>query len=140
MVAFNKFQAFTDDLAEGIHTLATDQLDIATTAAASPPVNTNTVLANLTETNYTNQDADRSLTTSSSTQTGGQYSLVNADEVLVATGTVAGFRYIVMFNQTANSPLVDPLIAWWDYGSDLVLLNTESLTLDFGATTFTLGA
>jgi len=140
MATYNKFLAFTDDLAEGIHTLASDTLDIALTAAASAPVNTNTVLANLTEISYTNMDADRTIATVSSTQTAGQYSLVQTDEVLTATGTVAGFRYIVLFNQTASSPLVDPLIAWWDYGSDLVLLNTETLTLDFGATTFTLGA
>ena len=140
MATANKFLAFTDDLAEGIHTLASDQLVFALTAAANAPVNTNTVLANLTEITYTNLST-RNITTSSSTQTAGQYSLVNADLVISASGGAANaFRYLCMYNDTASSPLVDPLVLWWDYGSDLTLGDGESLTADFGANTFTLGA
>ncbi len=140
MVAFNEFEPFTDGLAEGIHTFNADTFDIALTAAANAPLATDEVLADQVEISYTNMDADRTIATVSSTQTSGTYSLVQTDEVLVATGTVAGFRYVIMFNQTSSSPLVDALVGWWDYGSDLVLLNTESLTLDFGASTFTIGA
>lgn len=140
MVAFNKFQPFTDGLAEGIHTFNADTFDVALTNAANAPLAADEVLGDQVEISYTNMDADRTIATVSSTQTAGQYSFVQTDEVLIATGTVAGFRYVILFNQTASSPLVDPLVAWWDYGSDLVLLNTESLTLDFGSDTFTIGA
>ncbi len=137
MATFNKFYAFTDDIHEGVHTLATDQLEIALTASANTPVNTDTVLGSLTQISYTNLSS-LDVTTSSSTQTTGTYSLVNADLVLTATGNVAAFQFIVMFNETASAG-PDNLVAWWNFGSALSLVDTETLTLDFGANTFTVG-
>ena len=129
MAAYNKFRAFVEHLAEKIHDLGADALTLALTAAASAPVNTNSVLADLTQISYTNLSA-RTLTISSSSQSAGTYSLVLADKVLTASGTVAGFRYTVVYNDTPTSP-ADPLIGWYDYTSDLVLLNGETFTVDF---------
>ena len=143
MATFNKLFDFTDAIHEGAYVLATDQLEIALCAPASTPVNTNRVLADLTEIAYTNlTPAPPNVTTTSSTQTSGQYSLVNADLVLTASGgAVAAFQFIVLFDETgAVSGFVDPLAAWWDYGSSLTLADTETLTLDFGANTWTVGA
>jgi len=54
--------------------------------------------------------------------------------VLTASGgSVAAFRYVVLYNDTPTSP-ADPLIGWYDYGSDLTLLNGETLTIDFDGT------
>ncbi len=142
MAAFNKFFAFTDDIHEGAHALATDQLEIALTATANPPVNTNKVLLDLTQIAYTNlTPAPPNVTTSSSSQSSGTYSLVNADLVLAASGgPVAAFQHIVLFNETASkATFVDALLGWWDYGSALILADTETLTLDFGANTWTVG-
>jgi len=142
MATFNKFYGFTDAIHEGAHVLATDQLEIALCAAANTPVNTNNVLADLTQIAYTNlTPAPPNVTTTSSTQTTGTYSMVNADLVLTASGgAVAAFQFIVLFNETgAVSGFVDPLLAWWDYGSALTLNDTETLTLDFGANTWTVG-
>ena len=127
MATFNKFNSFTEALAEKVHNLGSDQLVVALTAAANAPVAGNTVLANLTQISYTNLSS-RNITTGSSTQTAGVYKLVLNDLVLTASGTVAGFRYVVIYNDTAAS---DELIGWYDYGSDLVLLNGETLTIDF---------
>lgn len=129
MAAYNKFRAFVEHLAEKVHDLGADALTLALTAAASAPVNTNSVLADLTQISYTNLSA-RTLTISSSSQSAGTYSLVLADKVLTASGTVAGFRYTVVYNDTPTSP-ADPLIGWYDYTSDLVLLNGETFTVDF---------
>ncbi len=142
MASFNKFYAFTDDIHEGAHVLATDQLEIALCAAANTPVNTNKVLADLTQISYTNlTPAPPNVTTSSSSQSTGTYSMVNADLVITASGgAIAAFRFIVLFNETAAvSTFVDALLAWWDYGSALTLADTETLTLDFGANTWTVG-
>ena len=142
MAVFNKFYAFTDDIHEGAHTLATDQLEIALCATANTPVNTNKVLTDLTQIAYTNlTPAPPNVTTTSSTQTTGTYSMVNADLVLTASGgAVAAFQFIVLFNETAAvATFVDALLAWWDYGSALTLADTETLTLDFGANTWTVG-
>ena len=130
MATFNKFNCFVEDIAEKKHNLGSDTLTVALCAAANAPVATNTVLANLTQIAYTNLSA-RALTISSSSQSSGTYKLVIADLVLTASGgSVAPFRYVVIYNDTATN---DELICWFDYGSDLTLADTETLTLDFSA-------
>jgi hypothetical protein len=136
MATFNKINAFVENLSEGVHNLGSDQLVVALTAAANAPVATNTVLANLTEISYTNLSS-RNITTSSSSQTTGTYSLVLTDLVLTASGAVGPFRYVAIYNDTPTSP-ADPLIGWYDYGSDVTLADGETFTVNFGATTITL--
>ena len=128
MAAFNKINAFVEDLAEKKHNLGTDQLVIALTAAANAPVATNTVLANLTQITYTNLST-RNVTTTSSAQTSGTYKLTLTDLVLTSTGGSTGpFRYVVLYNDTATN---DELIGWYDYGSDITLADGETFTIDF---------
>lgn len=130
MATFNKFNSFVEALAEKVHNLGSDQLVVALTAAANAPVATNTVLANLTQISYTNLSS-RNVTTASSAQTSGTYKLTCNDLVLTASGAVATFRYVVLYNDTATN---DELIGWYDYGSDITLANGESLTIDFDGT------
>lgn len=134
MAAYNKFNSFSEALAEKVHNLGSDTLTVALCAAANAPVAGNSQLANLTQISYTNLSA-RTLTVSSSSQSSGTYSLVLADKVLTATGAVATFRYVVIYNDTATN---DELICWFDYGSDVTLANGETFTIDFGAQLFTL--
>lgn len=129
MASFNKINSFVENLANKIHNLGSDQLKVALTAAANAPVASNTVVNNLTEISYTNCST-RNITTSTSTQTSGTYKLVLTDLVLTASGTVGPFRYIVIFNDTPTSP-ADPLIGWYDYGSDVTLASGETFTIDF---------
>jgi hypothetical protein len=130
MASYNKFQQFVEDVAHKAHDLETDQFTVALTASANPPVATNSVLADLTEISYTNLSS-RDITTTSSAQTSGTYKLTLTDLVLTASGgAVAAFRYVVIYNNTPTSPL-DPLIGWYDYGSDLTLQDGETLTIDF---------
>jgi hypothetical protein len=49
---------------------------------------------------------------------------------------VATFRYVDLYNDTPTSP-ADPLIAWWDYGSDVTLASGETFTIDYTTSTFT---
>ena len=135
MATFNKFNSFVEALAEKAHNLGSDTLTVALTAAAAAPVATNTVLANLTEVTYT-YCSTRAITTTSSSQTSGTYSLVLEDLVLTASGgTVGPFQYVVIYNDSATS---DELIGWYDYGSEITLAAGETLTINFGATTLTL--
>jgi len=130
MAAFNKFNSFVEALAEKVHNLGSDQIVVALTAAANAPVAGNTVLANLTQISYTNLSS-RNVTTASSAQTGGTYKLTLNDLVLTASGAVATFRYIVLYNDTATN---DELIGWYDYGSDVTLASGETFTIDFDGT------
>jgi hypothetical protein len=133
MAAFNKFNAFVEHLAEGVHNLQTGQLVVALTNTL--PTAANSVLTDITQIAYTNLSS-RNVTTSTSSQTGGTYSLVCNDLVLTASGAVATFRYVVLYNDTPTSP-ADPLIGWYDYGSSITLANLETFTVDFGATVLT---
>lgn len=130
MAVFNKFNSFVEAIAEKVHNLGSDALVLALCAAANAPVASNSQLSNLTQISYTNLSS-RAVTTSASSQTSGTYKLVCTDVVLTASGTVAGFRYVVMYNDTATN---DELVGWWDYGSDLVLVNGETFTVDFDGT------
>jgi len=128
MATYNKFNSFVEALAEKVHNLGSDTLTVALTDVA--PTASNTVLANITQISYTNLSS-RVITTSSSAQSSGTYKLVLDDLVLTASGTVPQFRYVVIYNDTATN---DELIAWFDYGSEINMLNTDTLTLDFDGT------
>jgi len=129
MAAYNKIQVFVEHLAEKVHDLSADVLTVALTTNANVPVATNTVLANLTQISYTNLSA-RAITTASSAHTTGTYKLTLTDLVLTASGAVATFRHVAIYNDTPTSP-ADPLIMWYDYGSDVTLANGETFTIDF---------
>lgn len=102
---------------------------VALCASANAPVSTNSVLTDLTQIAYTNLSS-RNITTSSSAQTSGTYRLILNDLVLTASGAVATFRYIAIYNDTPTSP-ADPLIGFYDHGSDVTLANGETFTIDF---------
>ena len=129
MATFNKFNAFVENVAEGVHNLGSGQLVVALTHTL--PTASNSVLADISQITYTNLSS-RNITTTSSAQTSGTYKLVLADLVLTATGSVGPFRYVVIYNDTPTSP-ADPLIGWYDYGGSISLANSETFTIDFDA-------
>lgn len=127
MATQSKFNSWAENMVE-VAQCGTDQFVVALTNTL--PVNTNTVLADITQIAYTNLSS-RNLTTASSTQSGGTYSLTFNDLVLTSTGGSTGpFRYVVIYDDTPTSP-ADPLVSWVDYGSALTLNSGESLTIDF---------
>lgn len=139
MATFNKFNQFVSDLAAGVHNFtsdATSTITVALCAAANAPVATNTVLANLTQVSYTNLSS-RVVTGVSCSQVSGTMHLAATDLVLTATGAVATFRYVALYNDDPTSP-ADPLIGWYDYGSDVTLANGETFTIDFATDILTL--
>ena len=132
MATFNKFHSFVEALSEKVHNLGSDTLTVA--LSNTLPVNTNTVLANISQIAYTNitngTTTGRNLTGVTSAQTSGTYKLDANDLVLTATGTVPTFRYVVLFNNSATN---DELIGWYDYGVAVDLLNSETFTITWDA-------
>ena len=131
MATYNKFQAWAENMVEAAN-LGSDQFVIALSNTA--PVATNSVLANITEITYTNLSS-RNVTTTSSSQASGTYTLVLADLVMTATGAVGPFRYVVLYDDTVAG---DPLVGWWDYGSSITMANAETFTVDFTGAAITL--
>lgn len=131
MATYNKFNAWAETMVESAN-LGSDQFVIA--LCNTSPVATDSVLADLTQISYTNLSS-RNVTTTSSSQTGGTYTLVLADLVLTASGSVGPFRYVVLFDDTLAS---DPLVGWWDYGSSITMSSGETFTVNFTGAAITL--
>ena len=128
MAALTLFDCFTEDVAEKVHNLGSDQFVVALCAAANAPTASDTVLTDLTQATYT-YCSNRNITTTTSAQTSGTYKLVLADLTLTASGGAVGpFRYAVIYNDTSTS---DSLIGYIDRGEDITLSDTDSLTLNF---------
>lgn len=132
MASFNKFQQFVENLAKGVHNFTSDgtcTVTVALCAAANAPVATNEVLANLTQISYTNLSS-RVVTGITAEQSSGTVTFTANDLILTASGAVATFRYVVLYDDDPTSP-ADPLIGWYDYGSNVTLANGETFTIDF---------
>ena len=107
------------------------------TSGTDATANGNGVLANITEISYTNLSS-RTLANVTSTQTGGTYKLSADDLTLTASGgSVAAFRYVVIYNDSpdaaqADHSVSDPLVGYYDYGSSLTLNDGDTFTIDIG--------
>lgn len=138
MATFNKFETFVGDLGDKVHDLDADLIKVYL-SNATPSTSADAVKADLAditaENGYTAGGDDATAAWSEATGTG---TLTGVDIVFTASGgTIGPFRYAVLYNDTPATPL-DPLIAWWDYGSAVTLLDGETFTVDFGASILTL--
>ena len=141
MATFVKYDQFAVDLAAGVHILTTagSQLKIALSNTA-PVVATDATLAGITTIAYTNitETMPADTTNVGSETPAGTWDVAGTDIVLNATGAVATFRYVILYNDTPTSP-ADPLIGYWDYGAGgVTLASGESFTVNFGAQMFTI--
>ena len=136
MATYNKFECFVGDLGDKIHDLDADTLKVYLTnnAPSASADSIKTDLAGITEENgYAAADI-----TNAWSEAGGTGTLTGTDVVFTVTGgSLEAFRYVVIYNDTSASP-VDPLIAWWDYGSAITVNAGETFTVDFGASILTI--
>ena len=135
MASFTKVNDFVKNMANAMD-LDSDTLKVALsntdpTSGTDVTADGNGVLANIVEISYTNL-SNRDLANVSSTQTSGTYKLTADDKVLTASGgSVASFRYVIIYNDTPTSP-ADPVIGYYDYGSALTLNDGDTFTIDIG--------
>jgi len=130
MATFSKFNAFSENLAEGVHDLGSDTLKVALTNSA--PSASNSTLSDITQVaggnGYTTGGTQATITASA--QSDGVYKLVLADVTFTASGgSIGPFQYAVLYNDTPSSP-ADPLIGFWDYGQSVTLTAGESFIWD----------
>lgn len=134
MATYNKHNNWVEDMQESVNT-GSDSFVVALTTNANAPVAANATLSALTVISYTNLSS-RTLTTSTSAQSSGTFTLLFADLTLTASGAVATFRWVDIYDDTPTSP-ADPLMSYYDYGADVTLANGETFTLDFTTSTYT---
>ncbi len=133
MASFVKVNDFVEYAVEGMN-LGSDTLIVALsntdpTAGTNVTADGNGVLANITQISYSNLSS-RTLASVTSAQSSGTYKLSAADLTLTASGgSVAAFRYVVIYNDTVTN---EPVIGYYDYGSSLTLNDGDTFTIDIG--------
>jgi hypothetical protein len=137
MATFNKFEVFTEHLAEKVHNLDADTLSVYL-SNATPSASGDSFKADLAEISTGNGYTGPQDTQNSTSRTGGVTSVVGVDVVITASGAVGPFQYVVLMNDTVTSPSADALIGWWDYGSPITLANGETFTINFSTEMFTI--
>ena len=133
MASYNKFNDFSEQLVEGVHDFGANTFKVALSNSA--PIASNTVLADITQISGTNgYTTGGTATTIAVSETGGTTTVTGTEVVFTASGgSVGPFRYVVLYNDSATSPL-DALVAWWDYGSSSTLADGETFTVKFSNT------
>jgi hypothetical protein len=134
MAVYNKFNDFSEQLANGVQNFATDVYKVALSNTA--PVATNTILSDITQISAGNgYTSGGSTTTITLAEVTGTTTVSGTQVVFTASGgSIGPFRYVVLYNDTTTSPS-KPLVAWWDYGSSLTLADGETFTVKFSNTT-----
>lgn len=136
MATYQKFQGWIGYVGLAATNLNTDTYNNYLTNN-TPSASADDVLADLVgiteENGYAAADEQNTYSESSGTGTGA-----STDITWTATsGGFGPFQYVVSYSDTHAS---DILRNWWDYGSALTPAAGESFTVDYGASTFTLGA
>ena len=133
MANYTKFQCFVEDLAHGVHNFDSNTIKVALSNTA-PSASADAVLGDITTVSTANLDGV-TLTKGSSGQTSGTYKYVPNDLTMTANGAVPAFQYVIIYNDTATD---DPLICYFDYGSEVTLAKDDTFKLDFGDQLFSL--
>jgi hypothetical protein len=74
-------------------------------------------------------------------ESGGVATLTCTVDVVITAqaGGIGPFRYVILYDDTTTTPLADPLISYYDYGSSITLtVAGETFTIDVTASLLTL--
>lgn len=141
MATYTKYETAIESLANKlIDAFGTTDTWRAVIHTDAPTVATDSALSDLTEignsNGYTTGGADISY---SSTRTGATITATATDVVWTASGGNLGTsttgRYFSIYDDTSAA---NNLWASWDYGATFTVATGETMTLDFGASVFTL--
>lgn len=138
MATFKKFDSFPQALATAKLNLETDTLKVMLTNTEVSG-SMDSVFADLTEISAGNgysAGGGTAANNAGSHDSTGLYSLSADDVVFTGSGGSFGpFQYAVLYSDTATNK---DLIGFWDYGSSITVNDTETFTVDFGATVLTI--
>lgn len=137
MATYSKYFDFVEQLCNGVHNFSSHTFKVA--LSNGTPSQSHTTLSAITELGTANgYTAGGATTTIGITETAGTVTVTATDPAAwTASGAGITFRYAALYNDTATSP-ADALVAYWDNGSSTTVTAGNTLTVDFGATLFTL--
>jgi hypothetical protein len=135
---FTFYQDFKEQLGKGVHDLSTHDIKVVLAAAANAPnVSTHDELADVTQISATGgytagAGGGYALSGESYTETSGTGTFTHTDPFVITAsgGSVGPFRYLIYYNNTSTG---DKLIGYLDYGSDITLADTETVSIDLPA-------
>jgi hypothetical protein len=130
MATFAKFNDFSEQLGKGVHVFGTHTFKVALTNSA--PAAANTILTDITQISAGNgYTTGGTATTVTVSESAGTTTVQGTEVVFTASGgSMATFRYYVLYNDSATSP-ADALVCYWDHGSAVTLASGESFTIRF---------
>lgn len=141
MAAFNKYQDFVEQVLAAKHDWTAAGHVFKVYASNTAPTATDTIKSTGSATEITAQNgypSGGSDVQNTLSETGGTATVAATDVVWTASGGSFGpLRYVPLYNDTQTSPN-DALVGWWDYGSSVTVNDTETFTVDFGASLGTL--
>jgi hypothetical protein len=142
MVAFNKFNLFSQDLSRGSHHFQSGGDAFLAMLTNTAPVATNHLYGDISGTELASGGG---YTTGGATLTESDSSTSGVETVSMTAGSptwtgsgggTASFRYLAVYNNTTSSPL-KPLVAWFDYGSSILLNSGDTFTVSWPSGFFT---
>lgn len=130
-----KFYDFSKQTALAKHDWQTHEFYVCLTNT-QPDETTDTVYADISEiaagNGYTTGGNKAAFSAVSNTTGTTKIVLSDPAKFTATGGSMAAFRYAVLYNYTQTSPL-KPLVAYYDYGSEKTLAATEELLVDMDA-------
>lgn len=65
-------------------------------------------------------------------ESGGTSTLSSSTDITITAtaGGIGPFRYVILYDDTTTTPVADPLIGYYDYGSEITLASGETFTID----------
>lgn len=134
MPAASKFNDYSEQKNRAVHNWGAHTYKLALTNTA--PAAANAALSDITQLatggGYTGgAGGGVALTGLTISETAG-VTTVQANQVVFTAsgGTIGPFRYYVLYNDSATSP-VDALVMWWDHGVAVTLNDGDTFTVRF---------
>jgi hypothetical protein len=130
MAALNKFDDFSEKLANGTHDFVNHVFRVALTNVA--PTASDTGLSDIVQiTGVNGYNTGGALTNITVSELGGLTTVSGTPVVFTATGgAIATFRYYVLVNDSAPN---NELVCWFDHGTVVNLASSETFTIRFNS-------
>lgn len=140
MAAYNKFNLFTQDMADGVHNFKTGSAAVYKALLTNTaPVATNHLYSDISANElasgagYTTGGATLTITDSSSSGT-ETVSASAASPTWTASGSMGPFRYVVVYRSDDTNK---ELVCWFDFGSSITMASGDTFTISFPSGLFT---